>query len=72
MSVIKLSTIYYSEANDSESGLPKTLTLLMCNVKASFSSLSPLWTILEIKKKLYGCIYFFKMLVIKKKIPCFI
>lgn len=72
MSVIKLSTIYYSEANDSESGLPKTLTLLTCNVKASFSSLSPLWTILEIKKRFYGCIYFLKNACNKKQQPYFV
>lgn len=46
MYVIKLSSIYYLEANDSESSLPKTLTLLKCNVKAS-SSTGPLWTIFE-------------------------
>lgn len=35
MTVIKLSSIYYLEANDSESGLPSILALLKCSVKAS-------------------------------------
>lgn len=46
ISVIKLFGIYYVEENDSETGLPKTLALLKCNVKVFFS-LNPLWTILE-------------------------
>lgn len=50
MPAIKLSSIYYLEANDSESGLPSTLALLKCSIKAS-SSLGSLWTIPEQKKK---------------------
>ena len=40
MPVIKLSSIYYLEVNDLESGLPSTLALLKCNIKASSSRLS--------------------------------
>lgn len=41
MSDIKLSSIYYLKANDSESDLPKSLALLKSNIKASSASLGP-------------------------------
>ena len=57
MTVIKLSSIYYLEANDSESGLPSILALLKCSVKASFS-LGSLWKfMIQKKEEILCCTY---------------
>lgn len=70
MSVIKLSSIYYLGANDSESSLPKTLALLKCNVKAS-SSTDPLWTIFKAEERIDFALYLLKKIGSKKHLSLY-
>lgn len=69
MSVVKLSSIYYLEANDSESSLPKTLALWKCNVGAS-SSTDPLWTVFETDERMDPTLYLLKKYVVRSTLFC--
>ena len=72
MPVIKLSSIYYLEANDSESGLPSILALLKCSVKASFS-LGSLWKFMVQKKEeTLCCTYQKNTLIARNTLFCMI
>lgn len=70
MPVIKLSSIYYLEANDSESGLPRILALLKRSVKASFSLGSLQKFLIQKKEETLCCTYQKNTLIARNTLFC--